>query len=168
MARIALVPVFVWLVYEGSTATAIAAFVVFLVASASDSLDGYLARKYKLVTRMGQFLDPTADKLLVGSALYVLVDTRDFPLWAAIVIAVRELAVQILRTQIVRAGRDLPASGGGKLKTVLQISMVSWWLLPWPDHNPVHWVLLAAAVIVTITSGVRYFRKMERAAEVPS
>ncbi|MEA2499289.1 MAG: CDP-diacylglycerol---glycerol-3-phosphate 3-phosphatidyltransferase, partial [Actinomycetota bacterium] len=135
ISRIALVPVFLVLAYRDSTEAAVAAFAVFLIASLSDSLDGYLARKNNTISRLGQFLDPLADKLLVGAALVVLVDTRDFPLWAALVIGFREVAVQILRTSIVSGGGTLPASKVAKAKTVVQISMVCWWLLPWEDPN---------------------------------
>lgn len=157
--RILLVPVFLFVAYHQGTDSAVAAFVLFLLASVSDSLDGYLARSRNMITRLGQFLDPTADKLLVGSALWVLVDTRGFPLWAALAIAVRELAVQILRTRIVGRGGDLPASTAGKAKTTLQIVMVCWWLLPWETITPLHWAWLAAAVATTVISGVEYFRR---------
>lgn len=161
LARIALVPVFLVFAWAEGTGAAVGAFLVFLVASLSDSLDGYLARKHGTISRAGQFLDPLADKLLVGAALVVLVATRDFPLWAALVIAFRELAVQILRIQIVRGGGDLPASPVAKWKTVVQITMVCWWVLPWADHNLGHWVLLAGTLVVTVWSGTEYFFKAQ-------
>ena len=156
-ARIALVPVFVVLAYIEGAGAAIGAFVVFVTASLSDSLDGYLARRHGTESRLGKFLDPLADKLLVGAALIVLVDDRSFPLWAAILIAIREIAVQILRTNIVRRGGDLPASPSAKAKTVLQILMVGWWLLP-IEVGLVHWTLLVVALAATLWSGVGYFR----------
>ena len=164
--RIALVPVFFWVAFEDSVGAAVAAFLLFLVASLSDSLDGYLARRTNSISRLGQFLDPTADKLLIGAALIVLVRTRDFPLWVAGLIAFREIAVQILRTQIVRGGRDLPSSPAGKLKTVMQICMVCWWLLPWNDQNPGHWLLLAVSLFTTMWSGVEYFLHARRSPAV--
>jgi CDP-diacylglycerol---glycerol-3-phosphate 3-phosphatidyltransferase len=72
------------------------------------------------------------------------------------VIAIREIAVQVLRTQIVRAGGDLPASSAGKMKTVLQSIMVGWWLLPW-EPNPGHWLLMTVVLVVTLWSGGEYF-----------
>lgn len=162
VARIALVPVFVFFAYTDSTAGAIGAFVLFLIASLSDSLDGYLARRAETITKTGEFLDPLADKLLVGAALVSLVGTRDFPLWAALVIAVREVVIQIFRIRVVSTGRRLPASRWAKAKTVLQICMVSWWLLPWEAINPVHWIWLAVAVAVTVLSGAEYFAKREK------
>ena len=157
VGRVVLIPVFLVLSYGDSTASAVGAFAVFLVASLSDFVDGYLARRSGIVSKFGEFMDPLADKLLVGAALFVLVDTRDFPLWAALLIAAREVAVQILRTRIVSGGGRLPASSLGKLKTVSQIAMTGWWLLPWNDINVGHWMLLGAALIITVWSGAQYF-----------
>jgi CDP-diacylglycerol--glycerol-3-phosphate 3-phosphatidyltransferase len=166
VARVLLVPVFVVLSYGNSTSSAVWAFVVFLVASVSDFVDGHLARKSGTESRVGEFLDPLADKLLVGAALVVLVDARDFPLWAALVIALREVAVQILRIQIVQRGGTLPASKAAKLKTMLQIMMVGWWLLPWDEINVGHWVWLGGVVATTLWSGYEYFAGARRAVEV--
>lgn len=163
VGRIALVPVFLWLSYGDTTGAAVAAFTVFLVASISDFIDGYLARRSGTISRMGEFLDPFADKLLIGAALFVLFDTRAFPLWAALLIAVREVAVQVLRIQIVHGGKTLPSSSLGKLKTVVQIVMVGWWLLPWEDTNLGHWTLLAAGLLATLWSGTEYFIAAQRA-----
>ncbi|MGH2730465.1 MAG: CDP-diacylglycerol--glycerol-3-phosphate 3-phosphatidyltransferase [Actinomycetota bacterium] len=166
VGRILLVPVFLVFAYRDSDASAIAAFGVFVVASASDRLDGYLARRHDLVSRAGAFLDPLADKLLVGAALVVLVDTRSFPLWAALIIGVREVAVLVLRTTIVSSGGVLPASPAAKIKTVVQLGMVSWWLLPWDDVFWAHWLWLGAALVTTLWSGVEYFGRAERVKEV--
>lgn len=155
--RIALVPVFVYFSYVDLRASALFALATFLIASLTDSLDGYLARRNDQISRMGQFLDPVADKLLVGAALFVLVDTRALPIWVALVIGLREIAVQILRTQIVSGGGTLPASPAAKAKTFAQIAMVSWWLLPWVQLNLVHWLLVALAVVTTFWSGIEYF-----------
>jgi CDP-diacylglycerol--glycerol-3-phosphate 3-phosphatidyltransferase len=157
VARVFLVPIFVALSYHDSTTAAVWALIVFFVASVSDFVDGYLARRNGSESKLGQFLDPLADKLLVGAALVVLVDTRGFPLWAALVIGAREIAVQILRTGVVQRGGTLPASPAAKLKTMLQILMVGWWLLPWDDLNLVHWVLLAGVLVTTLWSGYEYF-----------
>jgi CDP-diacylglycerol--glycerol-3-phosphate 3-phosphatidyltransferase len=162
VARVLLVPLFVALSYHDSTTAAVWAFVVFLVASVSDFVDGHIARRSGTESRIGEFLDPLADKLLVGAALVVLVDTRAFPLWAAIVIAVREIAVQVLRIQIVQKGGTLPASRAAKLKTMLQIMMVGWWLLPWDEINIGHWVWLGGVLATTLWSGYEYFAGARR------
>ncbi len=161
LARIALIPVFVWLAY-GTDTQRVASFVVFAIASASDSLDGYIARARGSQSRLGEVLDPLADKLLVGTALYVLVATRDFPLWAALLIGVREVAVQVLRTHITRTGGAMPASSPAKLKTLLQVAMVSYWLLPLGDPGIVHWVLMSVALAATLLTGAMYFTAAAR------
>ena len=166
--RVLLVPVFVVLAYMDSRSAAVASLIVFGVASLSDFVDGYLARRWNIVTRFGEWADPTADKLLVGAALVVLVDLRELPLWAALVIAIREVAVVYLRALIVRSGGTLPASAAAKLKTVLQIGMVGWWLLPWETINAMHWVWLVAVLATTIWSGAEYVLGYGRAREQPS
>ncbi len=155
VGRIALVPVLLWLAYQRTDTTAIAALVVFVIASLSDRLDGQLARKRGIISRLGEFLDPTADKLLVGAALFVLVDLHEFPLWAALVIAVREVAITFLRTRVVASGGTLPASPLAKMKTVLQVVMVCWWLYP-AQPGLAHWILMAVGVGVTVLSGLEY------------
>lgn len=157
IGRVILVPVFLLFAFGDSNPARVSAFVVFLVASLSDIVDGYLARKNNQISRLGQFLDPTADKLLVGAALVVLVMERRFPMWAAIVLGIREVAVQILRTRIVNVGGTLPSSPTAKAKTVLQIWLVSWWLLPWGGINVIHGILLGLALVVSVISGTEYF-----------
>ncbi|MBW3588348.1 MAG: CDP-diacylglycerol--glycerol-3-phosphate 3-phosphatidyltransferase [Actinobacteria bacterium] len=169
MVRILLIPVFVVLMFVAGPslpeepavhAASYFAFIVFSVAAMSDSLDGYLARRFNRVTRLGQFLDPLADKLLIGAALVTLVMLRGFPAWAAIVIVTREVAVSVLRSMALRRGRDLPASRTGKIKTALQIPTVMLWLLPRAG-----WISIAqdlsviVAVILTLLSGIQYFMR---------
>ncbi len=158
-ARIALVPVFLVFAFRDSDADQLIALAVFVVASLSDSLDGYLARRSGTITTLGQFVDPLADKLLVGAALVVLVADEGFPLWAALVIAVREVAVQVLRITRTSGGRTMPASPFAKAKTATQLGMVSWWLLPWESTNVGHWAWIAAAVVTTTVSGFEYFTR---------
>lgn len=107
-----------------------AAAAVFTLAALTDWLDGYLARASADVTRFGQFMDPLADKLLIGAALVALVQLYRFPLWAAVVIAVRELVVSLFRSVKLRGGYSIPASSSGKIKTAIQVPMVLVWLLP--------------------------------------
>ena len=161
VARIALVPVFLVFAYRDSDAAAYLALALFLIASLSDLVDGYLARRADTITKTGEFLDPLADKLLVGAALFVLVDARSFPLWAAAVIAIREVVIQLWRIRVVNAGGRLPASRFAKIKTALQITMVSWWLLPWESITVVHHGLMIAAVLATVLSGIEYLLATE-------
>jgi len=166
VARVLMVPVFVALAYTDSDRAFVASLAVFGVASLSDFVDGYLARRWGITSPFGEWADPLADKLLVGAALVVLVDLRSFPLWVALVIAVREIVVQILRAAIVKRGGALPASAAGKLKTILQIGMVGWWLAPWDKMNAMHWISLAAVLIVTLWSGAEYVLGSTRSEEV--
>lgn len=156
VVRVLLVPVFIFLAYGHSDGAVIGSLIVFGVASLSDFVDGYLARRWDITSAFGEWADPLADKLLVGAALVVLVDLRDFPLWVALVIAVREVVVQILRAVIVKRGGALPASPAAKLKTLLQIGMVGWWLWPWETMNAMHWVWVGAVILSTLWSGADY------------
>lgn len=168
LGRMALIPVFVWVMYasevrDGEAATRVGpwmAIVVFAVAAVSDSLDGYLARRHERITPFGQFLDPLADKLLVGAALITLVVLREFPAWAAAVIVVREIAVSLLRSAALRRGRSMPASTAGKLKTATQIPTVMLWLLPRSGWvAPVQDAAVIFAVVMTVVSGAQYFAR---------
>jgi CDP-diacylglycerol--glycerol-3-phosphate 3-phosphatidyltransferase len=164
-ARIALVPVFVILMFAGAPADGPPAqragpwlaIVIFTVASLTDYVDGHLARSRNQVTRLGTFMDPLADKLLVGAALVVLVALRGFPLWAAVVIVAREVVISVLRSAALRRGRSMPASRFGKLKTAVQLPMVVLWLLPRSGVLVLlQDVALLAAVVLTILSGTQY------------
>jgi CDP-diacylglycerol--glycerol-3-phosphate 3-phosphatidyltransferase len=161
-ARIALVPLFAWalLAEGGHTVTwRLVATALFVVAAATDRVDGYLARKHGLVTDLGKLLDPIADKLLIGSALVLLSWLGDLPWWVTVVVLVRELGITLMRFLVLKYA-VMPASRGGKLKTVLQSVAISLYLLPL-DHLPawigiVAAVVLGAAVLVTVVTGVEY------------
>lgn len=169
LLRIALIPVFIFLMVESGPANpeepavqpaAYLAFIVFSVAAMTDSLDGYLARRHNRITNLGQFLDPLADKLLIGAALVALVALREFPLWAATVIVIREIAVSVLRSLALRRGRAMPASRTGKIKTALQIPTVMLWLLPRTGLIEVAQnVSVIVAVAFTVLSGIQYFMR---------
>ncbi len=161
-ARIALIPVFVYLMYQAGSARRISAelwlaVVVYLVATFSDYLDGYLARKLNAITPMGQFLDPLADKFLVLAALVCMILFRGFPIWATLIIVLREVAVVALRSAAMKRGNSMPAAHHAKNKTALQLVMVLAWLFPRTGALvPVQDVLLYAGVAITVYSGVRY------------
>ncbi len=158
-ARLVLVPVFVVLVLaSGMTSPAwrIAACLTFCVASATDVVDGWIARRWNLVTAFGKVADPIADKALTGAALVLLSWYDQLPWWVTMLILVREWGVTALRFWVIRFG-IIPASRGGKLKTALQIAAIAWYL--WPVPTPFDLVgnaLMAAAVVVTIVTGLDY------------
>ncbi|WP_096435342.1 CDP-diacylglycerol--glycerol-3-phosphate 3-phosphatidyltransferase [Alteribacter populi] len=139
------------------------AAVIFIIAAATDWLDGYYARKYNLVTNMGKFLDPLADKLLITAAFVSLVELGLFPAWAAILILSREFAVTGLRLVAAADGDVIAASKWGKWKTVSQIVAASALML----HNvlfealsiPFATLMIYVAVILTVFSGWDYFVK---------
>ena len=158
-ARIVLVPVFVAFVIASDMAESgwrILACLTFCVASATDFADGWIARRYQLVTSFGKVADPIADKALTGSALVLLSAYDQLPWWVTGLILVREWGVTALRLWVIRYG-IIPASRGGKLKTVLQIVAISWLLWPVPEpFDVIGTVLMIAALIVTMVTGVDY------------
>ena len=163
MVRIALVPVFAWalLVDDGTSVTwRLVATGIFAAAALSDKIDGYLARSRGLVTDLGKILDPIADKALVGSALVLLWwPLGELPWWVPVVILARELGITVMRMAMLRYA-VMPASRGGKIKTVLQIVAILLFLLPLA-HLPqavlvVAWIAMGAAVVVTVVTGVDY------------
>lgn len=171
--RALLVPVILWLLLlDGETdATRWWAFGIFVFAAATDSIDGWVARRWHGVTRWGQLADPLADKLLIIGSLASLALVGELPWWAVTVIVAREVAVTLLRLRLVRRlDLVMPASAWGKLKTVSQVVAVGAFLLPGMAAG-VRNVLLGAAVLLTIWSGVEYaFRanRLARAAGTPA
>ena len=170
IARILLIPVFLVLLLSGIPQPYgdIAAAAVFILAAATDKLDGYVARRNKQITTLGQFLDPLADKLLIAAALIALVSQGRIVAWVAMLIIGREIAVSVLRIVGVSQGVSIPADKYGKLKTVLQIVYVVYVLVPTEDiaelihvstdvATIIQWILAGVVVIVTLASGVRYF-----------
>lgn len=162
--RIALVPFFAWalLADGGHTTTGrLIATALFVVAAATDRLDGWLARRSGQVTDLGKMLDPIADKVLIGTALVLLSWLGDLPWWVTVIILVRELGITAMRFFLLRYV-VLPASRGGKLKTVLQSIAIGLYLLPL-DVLPelvsvVAMILMGAALVVTVVTGVDYAR----------
>jgi CDP-diacylglycerol--glycerol-3-phosphate 3-phosphatidyltransferase len=154
LARMALVPLFVWLLFAGSTPGRLAALAVFGVASMTDWVDGELARKRNLVTDFGKIADPIADKALTGSALVGLSVLGQLWWWVTIAILVREIGITLLRLVVIRYG-VIPASKGGKLKTVLQIVAITLFIVPGPI-DPLRWAVMGAALLVTVLSGFDY------------
>lgn len=173
ISRIFLIPIFIiilsipvdWGEWNiGTTSLPVTHFVggiIFLIASFTDWLDGYYARKYNLITNMGKFLDPLADKLLVSAAFILLVELDLVAAWIVIAIISREFAVTGFRLVAAGEGVVLAASNMGKLKTVSQILAIAFLLL----HNfpfsylgiPIDIITIYIALILTVWSGVDYF-----------
>jgi CDP-diacylglycerol---glycerol-3-phosphate 3-phosphatidyltransferase len=169
LLRAAVVPVLLFLpVFDGETGSAVIAW-IFIVAAVSDLVDGWLARRGQMVTHIGKLLDPLADKLLVSTALIVLLAMGRIPLWATwmvVVIVGRELAVTGLRGIASAGGQVVAASGLGKLKAVSQNIAVGALLFHFEtlglDANLVGLVWLLVATVLTLTSGYLYFRNYFR------
>ncbi|HET6257718.1 CDP-diacylglycerol--glycerol-3-phosphate 3-phosphatidyltransferase [Pseudonocardia sp.] len=170
--RLALVPVFVAvLLTEDGTSTSwrLAAFGVFAVAAITDRYDGELARRRGLVTAFGTIADPIADKALTGSALIGLSALGMVPWWATVVIMVREIGVTVLRFLVLRHG-IIPASRGGKAKTLVQTLAIGLYLLPLTElfHAAtgavelLRWTVLVVAVVLTVVTGLDYVLRAAR------
>lgn len=164
LSRILSVPVFILLMLEPNPLRALIAGIVFGLASATDWLDGYLARKWGQVTRIGKLLDPIADKILIMSALVILVEIRSDVVhaWIAIVIIGREFAVTGLRAMAASEGIVIPAETVGKYKVGAQITAVL--CLLWDYYLDKGWmtdlgrIALWVAVVLALYSSVQYFR----------
>ncbi|MEU4241535.1 CDP-diacylglycerol--glycerol-3-phosphate 3-phosphatidyltransferase [Actinoplanes sp. NPDC026619] len=155
--RIVMVPIFVAIVAATSltgTGSRIAACLVFCVASATDYVDGWIARRWSMVTSFGKIADPIADKALTGSALILFSIYDRLPWWVTVAILVREWGVTLMRLWVIRYG-VIAASRGGKLKTVLQIAAIAWYLWPVPEPFDVvgPWLMGAALVVTVVTGG---------------
>jgi CDP-diacylglycerol---glycerol-3-phosphate 3-phosphatidyltransferase len=164
--RLFLVPVFVVVLFARGGHGELwrfLAWVVFAVASITDRIDGDIARKRGLVTEFGKLADPIADKALIGAALIGLSVLNDLPWWVTIVMLIREIGVTGLRFWVIRHG-VIPASRGGKVKTLLQavatglfvLIPIGGWL------KPVAWTFMAAAIIVALATGVDYVSRAVR------
>jgi CDP-diacylglycerol---glycerol-3-phosphate 3-phosphatidyltransferase len=169
LVRILLVPVLVVALTVESPGGSTIAAVVFAVAALTDGLDGYIARSRQSVTTFGKVMDPVADKLMIAAALISLVSLDRVAGWVAMVIIAREFAVSGLRIAAGQQGVVIPASGLGKLKTIVQVVAVLA-LIAASDYHAA-WVqaLVYAMVLVTLVSGADYFlnfrRRIEQAAQ---
>ncbi|WJY28672.1 MULTISPECIES: CDP-diacylglycerol--glycerol-3-phosphate 3-phosphatidyltransferase [Sporosarcina] len=175
VSRVLLIPVFIvfmladfgmGMISIGGTELPVEQFIgglIFIFASATDWLDGYIARRNNLVTNMGKFLDPLADKLLVSAAFIILVEFGAAPSWVVIIIISREFAVTGLRLLLAGEGEVVAANQLGKIKTVTQILAIASLLL----HNiffeavnfPFGTVMLYLCLVFTVWSGLDYFVK---------
>ena len=161
--RIIMIPIFLGILMLDVPYSKTLGAIIFAVAAGTDGIDGYLARSRKLVTNLGKFLDPLADKLLITTALIYLVEINQIPAWITIIIVAREFAVTGLRGIAVEKGLVIAASKWGKRKTVSQVIAVVILLL----HQyfeafstfPLGMVAIYIATILTVISGIDYFAK---------
>lgn len=158
--RILAVPFIIILMYFPTKLTCLLAMILFIVASLTDLFDGLLARRYNLVTSVGKFLDPLADKLLVSSVMIMLVELDWLSAWIVILILAREITVTGLRAIAVEQGQVIAADKYGKLKTIVQVIALcplilhfSWWGF---DPVPLGMILIVIALILTLFSGGNY------------
>lgn len=170
MFRVLLVPVLVVVYYLGSRTLDVSANImvidyflapIFIVASLTDFLDGYIARKYNMVTVFGKFIDPLADKLIVMAALLVLNDAGIIPVWITVVILSREFIVTGIRLIAVGEGKVIAAGKLGKYKTAsTMVGLVLLLLIPyWSGFSVSGFAFLYVGLALTVISGIDYFIK---------
>ena len=157
--RLVLVPIFLLVLFAGNghqVGSRIAAFAVFTVAVITDRLDGSLARSYGVTSEFGKLADPIADKMLIGAALIGLSMLGDLPWWVTVLILTREVAITVLRLAVIRRG-VIPASWGGKLKTVVQAVAIGLFVLPLSGilHTAAV-VVMGLAILLTVVTGIDY------------
>lgn len=161
--RILMAPVFVWMLIADAGENGVLRWVaagLFVLAILTDAVDGFLARSRNLITDQGKLLDPIADKVLIGGALVSLSVLMELPWWVTIVILVRELGITALRLAVLR-DHVIAAGFLGKVKTVVQAVAIAFALVPLPSIlgewvDVVNLVLMSAAVVLTVVSGVEY------------
>lgn len=160
LSRIFIVIPIVALLYFHNKVFCLLATILFILGAATDAIDGHIARKGKMVTSFGKFLDPLADKLLICSILIMFVQLGWVQAWITIIIICRELLVTGLRAMAADQGVVIAADRYGKVKTVVQIMALIPLTLHYPwfgfDPNPLGMVLMYAALVLTVASGANY------------
>ena len=166
LLRIMLIPLFLYMYLAGPFAELVnmwLALVLFVTAAITDAIDGYLARKLKLVSNFGKLMDPLADKLLACSTLVAFVYTGAVPVWAVIIIISREFFISGLRQLALEQGIVLAASASGKFKMVMQMILIIYIILPPPFTILIFSVVVTVLVVITtvasIYSAVDYTRR---------
>lgn len=156
-----MIPVFMVLFALGLKWWALA---VFILASLTDTLDGYVARHYNQTSDMGKFLDPLADKLLVFAAIVMLCERGRFPAWAVMIVLTREFAVSGLRMVASAKGSVIAAGWSGKVKTFVTMVALCFMIgLTEPSYPVVDWIAILLISVLTVYSGAEYFVKNGKA-----
>jgi len=157
LARVVMIPAFLLVLYLDVPAADYWALAIFVIASVTDWLDGYIARNYNQTTDFGKFMDPLADKCLVTAAMLWFVEIGQMPGWALLVVIIREFGVSGLRMVAADKGRVIAAGWSGKVKTASTMVCIVLMFLPIPAI--VNTICVAVIVLTTIYSGVEYFMK---------
>lgn len=164
--RILAIPVILVLLFSPVMISKIITALLFLGVAVTDTLDGYLARRWGLVTTLGKFLDPLADKLLIVTALIALIPARQVPAWMVILVVGREIAVTGLRGIAISQGIVIAAGRAGKYKTIFEVVAVFFLILGGEffsfDLHTVGMGLLWVALFLAVFSGLDYFRRFLR------
>ena len=156
MLRVVMIPAFMLVLYLGFPGANYVALVIFALASITDWLDGYIARRYNQTTDFGKFMDPLADKLLTVAAMCMFCEWGVFPAWALMIVLTREFAVSGLRMVAGPKGSVIAAGKSGKFKTASTMVGLCV-MMAFPTNLIVAWVVIAAIVLTTVYSGVEYF-----------
>jgi len=166
LIRISVVPFLFILLSSPGEFWSLVLAILFVVASVTDIIDGYIARKYQLITTMGKFLDPIADKLIINTAMILMIPIGRIPAWIVAITIMRDLIVDGIRSIASSEGLFIQASRLGKQKTLAQIIAVTALLIHYPifgaDAHLVGMVILYVAFLLTIYSGTDYFIKFYR------
>jgi len=168
LLRIGVIPVLFFLLTSPGEMWSFILALIFVCAAFTDLLDGYIARKYQIVTTMGKFLDPVADKIIINTAMILMIPIGRIPAWMVALIIIRDFVVDGMRSIASSEGLVIDASGLGKLKTLCQIFAVSALMIHYPllgvDAHAVGIVILYIALFLTLYSGVDYSIKFYRGA----
>lgn len=159
LVRVAFIPAYMLLMYLSGGVSGLwmwLALVLFVVASITDYVDGYIARSRQQVSDFGIFLDPLADKLLTLAAMTMFCQWGAFPAWALMIVLIREFAVSGLRMVAGPKGKVIAAGKSGKVKTASTMVGLCV-LMAFPSHEIVRWVIVGVIVLTTVYSGVEYF-----------
>lgn len=165
--RLLLVPIFWMALMEEdgkNTQLRILAWAIFALAAYTDMLDGHWARERGIQTDLGAFLDPVADKALIGAALIGLSSLNELPWWVTVVILTREVGITLMRLFVIRHG-VIPASRGGKAKTLVQGFAIGFYIFPMPSWSDLFVQgLMGVAIVLTVVTGIDYIVKALQAA----
>ncbi len=166
LLRIGILPVLFLILLEPGEGLSLAIAILFILAALTDLLDGYVARRYNIVTRMGKLLDPIADKIIMSAALVLLIPVGRAPAWVVALMIMRDFAVDGLRSMAAAEGHVIEASRLGKYKTLCQIVAVSALIIHYPiygiDASSIGTAFLYVALVLSLWSGFDYLVKFYR------